>query len=117
MHTDTLILGDLHFGLAVLEPRDGLDDDVVGACLGIVLMEFNMGGTFDVAAWVGGDQRRIVAVGHLDKSLFDALHIDAHGIHGAGDQIPASVDMKLPAGGERRGGPAPRPRSSTCPPG
>jgi hypothetical protein len=41
---------------------------------------------FNVTSGVGGKKLGSVTVRHLGESLLDALHINAHGIHGAGDQ-------------------------------
>ena len=86
VYAGALVLGNLDFGRAVLEAVDRLEDHGIGAFARIVLVELHMLGAFDVAAWVGGDQRRLVAVRYRHQALLDALDVDTHGIHGAGHQ-------------------------------
>src|SRR5210317_1732168 len=54
-------LGNFDRHTAVLKAADGLDDDLIGAALGVVFVKLNMGGAFYVAARVGGNQRCLVA--------------------------------------------------------
>ena len=86
VHAGVDNLWDFNRHTAVFKAADSLDDNLIRAALGIVFMELDMGGPFDVAARIGGNQRCLVAVSHFYQTLLDTLHVHTHGINGTGDQ-------------------------------
>ncbi len=80
-----LLLGNAHvlapIGIVIYHRSE----DFLGRVHGVAFVELHMGGAFNMGSGVGGDNFGMVALGDLGQPLHDALDIDHHSLHRAGD--------------------------------
>src|SRR5210317_1264721 len=86
MDTGVDNLRDLNRHVAVFKPADGLDNNLIGAFFGFVIIKLNVHGAFYMTARVRGNQLGTITVRNFSQALFDTLYIHTHGVNRTGNQ-------------------------------